>query len=680
MGFYDEIAKGINWEITSNTDGYLKVVNNKLQLPNPKWLAYNLRFLDKVIEAIHAFRSSELVGQSYDVELIQKTLIENPEEGINFLRILSKDYKVFAIDIESDNLSTDRAQNQLLCIGIAYAPDKGVSFLKSCFESQEFRAEFAKFVQSNDFTFILHNGVFDRSRLKIIEDITLKIDEDTLLMHYTGINEHKGTHGLKDLAQLYLGFPDWEAELDDWKRQYCRKNKIKLKDFQYSYFPQTLLAEYNVIDCCATYQLYNKFQVLMRESAHYIYRKLVEAAPYYADMISRGMKLDVDYWVTLKNQLEKESRELEEKFAREAPGVSISSPIQLKRWLTGRFPLEYIDTTNAKKIEELVRKYPDDEALGVIAAYRKNSKYLKTYVYGLWARKDCNNIIHCEFKLHGTETGRLSSSNPNMQNIPRSPLIKSLFVAREGYTLLQLDYSQLELRVLAHISGDSTLIDCYKHGRDLHAEMAQKIFKDQFDPHNKDQRMAAKIVNFGIPYGRTPGGVAAQLNVDLPTAKRYLADWFAGAPKVKDYIAKCHRMALADPQDVWYTVFGRARHYYITSENEHHTENQSVNFPITSTANDLTIHALVEIGKWLKEEKLDAYLVNTVHDSIILEVQPKDVQKVAAKCQEIMSAIPTRYLAPTEVPFRADAEVGTCYGALAEPDYINEEEDDDGED
>lgn len=93
----------------------------------------------------------------------------------------------------------------------------------------------------------------------------------------------------------------------------------------------------------------------------------------------------------------------------------------------------------------------------------------------------------------------------------------------------------------------------------------------------------------------------------------------------------------------------------------------------------MTIHALVEIGKWLKEEKLDAYLVNTVHDSIILEVQPKDVQKIAAKCQEIMAAIPTRYLAPTEVPFRADAEVGTCYGALAEPDYVGEEDEDDDE-
>ena len=669
MAFYDEIAKDIPWEIAGSTDAYLKVKNGKLQLPNPKWLQFHLRFLDNVIEAIHAFRNGELRGESFDIDSIEKKLICDPEEGIAFLRELSTKYKTYAIDIESSNLSTDRAQNKLLCVGLAYENNKGVSFMKTCFISPNFRREFQEFVQNPDFCFILHNGVFDRSRTRIIEDIVLKIDEDTLLKHYCGINEHKGTHGLKDLAQLYLGFPDWEAELDDWKRKYCRANKIKLSEFQYDAFPQDMLAEYNVVDCCATFQLNQVFEKLMRDSARYIYRKLVEAAPYYADMIVRGMQMDTEYWQKLKNQLEEERAALLSEFEKLMPGTSVSSPVQLKRWLQQKFPLDNIESTNAKTIEDLYLKYPDEEVLQKIMAFRKNSKYLKTYVTGLWERKDYQDVIHCEFKLHGTETGRLSSSNPNMQNIPRSPLIKSLFVARKGYTLLQLDYSQLELRVLAHISGDDTLIQCYKDGRDLHSEMQEKIFKDKYDQHNKDQRMAAKIVNFGIPYGRGPSSVAQQLKVDMPTAKRYLADWHAGAPKVKRYIAKCHQMAMADPQEVWYTVFGRARHYFVTSENVYHTQNQSVNFPITSTANDITIHALVEIGKWLEEEKLDAYLVNTVHDSIILEVRPEDAQRVSEKCQEIMAAVPLKYLVGTEVPFRADAEIGECWGSLAEADW-----------
>ena len=669
MAFYDEIAKDIPWEYANNVDGYLKVKNGKLQLPHPKWLQFHLRFLDNVIEAIRAFRSGELRSETLDLDVIEKRIVQEPEEGISFLRELGKKYKTYAIDIESSNLSTDKQKNKLLCMGLAYENTKGVSFMRKCFLSPDFRREFQSFVLNPEFRFILHNGVFDRSRTRIIEDITLKIDEDTLLKHYCGINEHKGTHGLKDLAQLYLGFPDWEAELDEWRRRYERAHKIKHADFQYDMFPQQMLAEYNVIDCCATFQLNSVFDTLMRDSAKYIYRKLIEAAPYYADMIVRGMQMDTTYWEQLKSKLETERDELEKEFSVLMPGVSVSSPIQLKKWLQQKFPHDGIESTDAKTIANLLLAYPEEETLQKIMRYRKNSKYLKTYVKGLWARKDYKDIIHCEFKLHGTETGRLSSSNPNMQNIPRSPLIKSLFVAREGYTLLQLDYSQLELRVLAHISGDETLIQCYKDGRDLHSEMQEKIFKKDYDPHDKDQRMAAKIVNFGIPYGRGPASVAQQLKVDMPTAKRYLADWHAGAPRVKNYIAKCHNMATAEPQQVWYTVFGRARHYFVTSENIYHTQNQSVNFPITSTANDITIHALVEIGKWLQEQGLDAYLVNTVHDSIILEVRPADAQRVAEKCQEIMAAIPPTYLVGTEVPFRADAEIGECWGKLAEADW-----------
>lgn len=679
MSFYDIIAKDIPWEITPNTDGYLKVKAGKLQLPSPGWLVYHLRFLDSVIESINAFKAGQLSIESYDIDKIEKRVVSDWEEGIAILSELSQ-YELFSIDIESNNLLPDRVKNKLLCIGVAYAPNKGVSFLKSCFNNEKFCAKFEEFTREKQHKFIFHNGIFDISRTRIIADLTLKIDEDTLLKHYCGINEHKGTHGLKDLAQLYLGFPDWEKPLDTWKRSFCRANKIKLKDFQYEYFDQETLAKYNVIDCCATFQLNSVFDKLMRENSKYIYRKLIEAVPHYANMITRGMKLDMTYWEQLKNQLEAERVELDAQLKQLLPGVLISSPLQLRAALIKYFPRENIESTDAKTMKFLSTKYPNEPLLELINNYRKNSKYLKTYVAGLWNRKDCDDIIHCEFKLHGTETGRLSSSNPNMQNIPRSPLIKSLFVARPGYTFIQLDYSQLELRVLAHVSGDRTLIQCYKDGRDLHSEMQGKIFKDRFDAHDKDQRMAAKIVNFGIPYGRTPSGVAQQLGVDMTTAKRYLSDWHAGAPMVSTYIEKCHEAALKDPQDVYYTVFGRARHYFITDANLNHVKNQSVNFPITSTANDITIHALVDIGNWLQESGADAYLVNTVHDSIILEVRPEDAQWIAEKGQKIMSEIPPKFLKDTEVPFRADAEVGQCWGQLSEPDWPESEDEEEEED
>lgn len=679
MGFYDEIAKGIKWEYTHNVDGFLKVKNGVLQLPQPGWLQWHLRYLDNVIEAINAFRAGQLKGADFDIDRIEKTVIKSPEEALRFLREVLKGgkYHLFSIDIESSNLLTDKAKNKLLCIGIGYEAEKGVSFMRTCFKNEQFRQEFQEFVRSDAYRFILHNGIFDRSRAKIIEDLELKIDEDTLLMHYCGINEHKGTHGLKELAQLYLGFPDWEKPLDDWKKQYCKDMKCKLKDFQYSYFPQDLLAKYCCVDVCATYQLYFVFDKLMRDSSRMIYHKLVEASSNYADMISRGMLLDKEYWKKLRDELEARSEELQDKLFDLAPGVKISSPKQLLMWLQQEFPYDYVESSDKDTIENLLLKYPDHEALNTILEFRKNQKYLKTYVYGLWERMDSDGIIHCEFKLHGTETGRLSSANPNMQNIPRNSSIKSLFISRPGYLLLQLDYSQAELRTLAYISGDEKLIECYREGRDLHGEMQKQLFGDKFDPHDKEQRNIAKTINFGIPYGRTAHGMARKLRLSMPDARRYLANWFAGAPRVKDFIEKCHEMALKDPQDVYYTVFGRARHYYVTPDSINHVKNQSVNFPISSTANDLTIFSLCEICKYIKEQGLDAYPINTVHDSIIIEVHPKDVKQLAEKCQEIMATVPQKYLPNLTLPFKADAEIGTCYGDLAEPDWGDEEEEED---
>lgn len=678
MGFYSEIAKDIQWEYTSNVDAYLKIVNGKLQLPQAGWLAYHLRYLDNVIEAINAFRHGQLTGETIKLETLNRHIVRDPGEAVKILRDISNKYKVFSIDIESNNLSTDKTKNKLLMIGVAYTENDGVAFMRECFENKVFRIVFQNFCKRKDFVFILHNGIFDRSRTQIIEGIELKIDEDTMLMHYCGINEHKGTHGLKGLAQLYLGFPDWEKELDDWKHAYCRvrANNTKLSEFGYSLFPQETLALYCCVDVIATFRLYYVFKKLMRPETINIYRKLIEASEYYADMIVRGMRLNEDYWFQLNDELSEQKFNLEDYFDEHLSGVSMTSPIQLKQCLQEHFPNEWIDSTNKDAMNDLVLKYPDDELLTKVLEYRKICKYLQTYVTGLWDRKDQDNIIHCEFKLHGTETGRLSSANPNMQNIPRNTSIKSLFIAHEGYTFIQLDYSQSELRVLAHISNDENLMQCYIDGRDLHTEIQKHLFGDKYDEHNKDQRVIAKTINFGIPYGRTAGGMAKKLKMTKREAQSYLDDWFKMAPKVKDYIEQCHKMALSDPQDVWVTEFGRSRRYYITSDSIHHVKNQSVNFPISSTANDLTIYSVVEIGKWLKENKFDAFLVNTVHDSIIVECRPEDTKVIAEKCQQIMADIPQRYLKNVRMPFRADVEIGDCYGDLAEPEWNSDEEED----
>lgn len=676
MGFYDVIAKDISWEYSHNTDAYLKVVGGKLQLPAPGWLIYHLRYLDNVIEAINAFKSGVLSEDIFDLALVNVIVCTDPVSGLNQLRKIRKTHKSFAIDIETANTLPDAIKNEFLCIGVCYSDTEATVFTKECFNNKIFSSVFQAFLLDKSCTFILQNGLFDKTRMKLLKDVDIKIDEDTMLMHYCGVNEHKGTHGLKEMAQLYLGFPEWEKPLDDWKRAYCKRNKIKLKDFQYSYFPQDMLSYYCGIDVIATFQLKKVLEKLMRPSSINIYRKLVEASKYYANMITRGMLLNEEYWNQIRAELEAEKATIEDELEELMPGVKVTSPKQLLAWLQEEFPNDGVSGTDKYTMEDLILAHPDNVALQKVLDYRKNVKILKTYVYGLWDRKDSNNIIHCEFKLHGTETGRLSSANPNMQNIPRDSSIKKLFIARPGYTLIQLDYSQAELRVLAYISGDEHLIDCYVNGRDLHTEMQKKLFKDRYDEHDKDQRVIAKTINFGIPYGRTAVGISQKLKMPLSEAKKYLSDWLDAAPKVKDYMRKHKEMATRDPQEVYYTIFGRARHYFVTRDNVHHVENQAVNFPISSTANDLTIYSICEIGKYIEEQKLDAYLVNTVHDSIVIEVRPEQAKQLALKCQEIMATIPQKMLPNLTLPFRADAEIGNCYGDLAEPDWDGDEEED----
>ena len=679
MAFYDEIAKDIPWEYAHSTDAYLRVVGGKLQLPHPGWLQYHLRYLDNVIEAINAFRAGALKGIDYDISQIDVTIITDALEGMKVLRNIRSKFHEFSIDIETSNTLPDALKNKFLCIGVGCDDTYSVVFTKECFTHKAFRVLFQNFLNDKSKSFILQNGIFDKTRYKILENIDIRIDEDTMLMHYCGVNEHKGTHGLKEMAQLYLGFPEWEKPLDDWKKAYCKKNKIKLKEFQYSYFPQDMLAYYCGIDVSATIQLKRLFSKIMRPSSINIYRKLVEASKYYSNMIVRGMMLNLDYWGELCNQLEDEKEELEKELDELMPGVKITSPKQLLAWLQEEFPNDYVEKTDKYTMEDLIMAHPDNEALQKILEYRKNVKILKTYVYGLYDRKDSDDIVHCEFKLHGTETGRLSCANPNMQNIPRDSSIKKLFIARPGYTLIQLDYSQAELRVLAYISGDDHLIDCYINGRDLHTEMQKKLFKDKYDEHNKDQRTIAKTINFGIPYGRTAIGISQKLKMSVAEAKKYLSDWLDAAPKVKVYMAKHKEMAIKDPQEIYYTVFGRARHYFVTSTNKNHVMNQAINFPISSTANDLTIYSLCEIGKYIEEQKLDAYLVNTVHDSIVIEVRPEQAKQLALKCQEIMSTMPQKLLPNVTLPFKADAEIGDCYGDLAEPDWDGYDEEDEDE-
>ena len=668
---------------------------NTLVIPPINYVKSNPIVLDKTVEAITAFAHLEGDAPEYDWENLN--LYEAYTED-DILRTIDTVRKVaqgnlLACDIETRRIEWE--DNKLLSLGFAtdintcYAiynipviGANGKGHSTAVWEALE------DLFGDENITFIWHNGKFDCGRLKYLCNFDARIDEDTMLKHYCAINEKRGTHGLKDLGQLYLQAPAWDDELDRIKKDYCKQHKMRLGDFMYDDIPTSVLIPYMQRDCIATYRLHCVFERIGRPEASFIYRKLIEASNVYMRMELAGVRLDVDYLEDLEYELERELKEATTHLnevvshiwdpseyalktrakAKQGDTFNIKSPKQLK-WMLEKVLGYPVPSTDAATIEMLVDEVESGvitnpeakDFLEAISSVRKNSKYMDTYVQGMRECMCRDMRIRGTFNLHGTETGRLSSSNPNMQNIPRDKKIKNLLCATPGYKLVQLDYSQAELRVLAMLSEDPYLIGVYVGGKDLHDAVATEMFGPSFD---KEQRVMAKTINFGIAYGRGPGSIAQTFKKSMSEARAIIDKWYKPMPLVKAWID--NRRAMAKRGEPCVTLFGRERHFVITNEDLNHIQNEYINTPIQSVASDFTMFSLIEIDKFLRENKLDARIVTTVHDSIIVECKDeKDlVDLVAQTCVRIMAETPLKYVPDCPVPFKADAEVGYAWGKL----------------
>lgn len=690
-------------QIKSSHDqfSWFKIIRatNTLVIPPINYVKSNMMMLDKTVETITAFAYSEQDAPEYDWENLNLYEASDPESILKTIAEVRKvaQGKDIAVDIETRRVEWE--DNRLLSIGFAtdentcYAiydiPIIGAS--SDAHYPQVWRA-LEDLLGATDLNFIWHNGKFDCGRLKYLCNLDARIDDDTMLMHYCMINEKRGTHGLKDLGQLYLQAPAWDDELDRIKKEWCRANKVKLADFMYDYIPTSVLIPYMQRDCIATYRLKRVFERIGRKDADFIYRKLIEASNVYMRVELTGMRIDVDYLEDLEYELEKELAEANKHLDEVASQIwnpvayaektkakvkfndkfNIKSPKQLK-WMLETVLGYPVPSTDATTMEMLLEEVENGvitnpkakdflEAIGVV---RKCSKYMDTYVQGFREAMCRDFRIRGTFNLHGTETGRLSSSNPNMQNIPRDKKIKNLMCASPGTILLQLDYSQAELRVLAMLSGDPWLTQVYKDGKDLHDAVATDMFGPNFD---KEQRVMAKTINFGIAYGRGPGSLAQAFKKSMSEARAIIDKWYKPMPKVKEWINNRRLMATRGEKCI--TPFGRERHFVITNENLNHVQNEYINTPIQSIASDFTMFSLMKIDKWLHQENLQdkAKIITTVHDSIILEIEDDKelVDRCAEKCTEIMAETPKEYIPDCNVPFRADAEIGYAWGKLKE--------------
>ena len=665
--------KAVWYKINHNT--------NTMFTPGMDVLRVNQAELTNFLGAAEVFLFSEIGAPEFDWEHLNLEWYYERNSIIEFLTRMAEyggPERLVACDIETRDLSWDN--NELLSIAFSTSDD-------TCFAlsgiTNDLYSLLTKALTNPHIRYAWHNGIFDCTRLKYICGVDARIDEDTMLKHYAQVSEVKGTHGLKTLGPVYLQAPQWDDELDAYKKKWCRDRKVKLADFKYDMLPLEVLIPYMQRDAIAGRRLVEVLDRVKEPGTDWIYRKLIEAANVFVRLELNGVMLDMESTKALEKSLREElevaatqvkdgvahlwdsvqyAKDTGSKYVEE---FNLNSPKQLK-WLLSKAVGMQLESTDAATIEALMERadeYPEHtkNLLIGIAKTRKAGKYLDTYVVAMQKQMCADGRIRGSYLLHGTETGRLSSSGPNMQNLSKE--VKPIFCASPGYKLVQLDYSQAELRVLGVLSGDEFLIQSYRDDKDLHSNVAQKIFGDNF---TKEHRRMAKTVNFGIAYGRGASAISEAFHMPKSEAQNIIDDWFGAMPKVREFIQNQRRAARRGERQQ--TMFGRVRHYVVNDSNMYHVENEYINTPIQSIASDLTLFSLIEIDKWLRENRIDARIIMTVHDSIVLEVKDDEVlvKEVAEKCKEIMSNAPQQYIKDCPVPFKADAEAGYSYGHLEE--------------
>jgi DNA polymerase I-like protein with 3'-5' exonuclease and polymerase domains len=583
-------------------------------------------------------------------------------------------YRVVAVDIETRNVEWEG--NAILAIGFAYSPTTCAIVDMTAIDGTAI-AELQRLFSNPDITFVWHNGKFDCARLKFCAGIDARVDEDTMLMHFATINERRGTHGLKDLGKLYLQAPPWDDELQAFKKSYARKHKILLADFTYDLIPKDTLYKYLHLDCIATLRLCRVLRQLQIPGTEFIYRTLCRASNPFARIETRGFEIDADALRKLEVELRGELAILTAEFdklvapiwhqgtymavtgAKSAPYVlNPKSPKQLQ-WLLSRVVGHSLASTDVTTLSALAKDHPIIDRL---MRMRGLDKQIDTYVEGFKARICADGRLRSSFNLHGTETGRLSSNNPNFQNIPREGGVKKLFVAQQGAQLIELDYSQAEVRTLAYLAQDEFLHSVYVAGRDVHSETAQRIYGDNWTAENRN---ACKRIIFGLVYGRGAKSVAEQLGWSVAHAQGLMTSILDSMPQAKDWILEQRRKATHGEPCI--TALGRHRHMFLTSRAQlNHVQNTYINTPVQSLAGDFTLFSVLAIQSMLEARYPGASIVSTVHDSIIIECPTRFVPDVVRQSIDIMEGVPRSVLPDCTIPFVADCKVGTRWGELQE--------------
>lgn len=562
----------------------------------------------------------------------------------------SPSIREIAIDIEAGiEKDTDFGhpdQYRLLCVGISYRPGAAIVIGEHPCNTEEVRRELGALLSEKGI--IAQNGKFDLQGLRDISP-EARLSFDTMLAHYC-LDERRGTHSLDQLAIEFLGSPDWKSEI----KRYLGSSK------NYADIPRPALYKYNAYDVANTYDLKQVFERrLEREGLTDLHAFLVRSSHPLMLMEQAGVAVDLPYLDELTETYLGTLDALEGNLKTWVDNPR--SPKQVKEALQA-MGVKRVQSTDAESLENLRERavINDDEQLRMFThmmlEYRKEHKLYGTYVKGI-RKRIYKGRVHPTFLLHGTVTGRLSSRNPNLQNIPRGSVARRLFIpTTPDHVLIQADYRQAELRVVCGLARDSYLRDVFSdEKRDIHGEVAARFFGPDY---TKEQRVRAKAVVFGLTYGREAYSLAAEHNMSVAEATSYINTFFELIPDTVEWINELERR-VQDGEDLVNPTGRHRRFWLITDHNKHNVLKEARAFLPQSTASDLTL----ESANRLAEAGIGEYLRIPVHDALILEVPQKEAGEVADLVAKTMKEV-GHELFDGYVKFPVDIGMGPSWGDL----------------
>jgi DNA polymerase-1 len=509
---------------------------------------------------------------------------------------------------------------------------------------------------------VAHNANYD---LTVLAEHGLEVAPvtcDTMIAEWL-INPESRSLGLKSLAWTRLGIE--MTPIEDLIGSGRKQITMDL-------VPVAQAAPYACADADMTLRLANVLQPELREKDLWPLFAEIEMplVPIIVDMQRAGVKLDRPALDEMGEMLGRRLDELQEEIeGYVGHSININSTQQLSVALFDEMGLALpwmrrgksgYYSTAADVLEKIRDKHP---VVDLVLEHRQLSKLKGTYVDALPALiNPRTGRVHTSFNQTGSATGRFSSSNPNLQNIPiRTDLgreIRRAFVADEGCLLLAADYSQVELRVLAHVSGDPAMLAAFSRGEDIHASTAAAIYDVPLAEVTRDQRRVAKMTNFAISYGVTGYGLAERTGLTPEEAEAFIQSYFRTYPKIEEYIENTRR--LAREQGYVETLLGRRRYFpqLSTRTRVHHNVREqayrmAINAPIQGTAADILKVALRRLWRELQRRSLGSRLILQVHDELVLEVPEGELAEVAPLVIETMEGA-----YDLEAPLKVDAKVG----------------------